>query len=157
MRPCNSIYYSKVYWMLDMFLTAYRSSSGALNYLLPLVYIHMWWPAVVKSEFPLRLDNGRSSHLYVNQRLQYSLDLLMMSGMPLEKCWAFNERWNNKFYYNVASFWLFLLIHTAMHGSMNIKCNIIICVAFIIVKNNEVKGYYERNSPFFCVYCFCTC
>jgi len=21
----------------------------------------------------------------------------MMSGMPLETCWAFNERWNNKF------------------------------------------------------------
>jgi len=20
-----------------------------------------------------------------------------MSGMPLETCWAFNERWNNKF------------------------------------------------------------
>ena len=45
----------------------------------------------------------------------------MMSGMPLETCWAFNKRWNNKFYYKVASCWLFLLIHTAMHGSMNIK------------------------------------
>jgi len=32
----------------------------------------------------------------------------MMSGMPLETCWAFNERWNNKFYYKVASCWLFL-------------------------------------------------
>jgi len=45
-----------------------------------------------------------------------------MSGMPLETCWAFNERWNNKFYYKVASCWLFLLRHTTMHGSMNIKC-----------------------------------
>jgi hypothetical protein len=34
----------------------------------------------------------------------------MMSGMPLETCWAFNKRWNNKFYYKVASSWLFLLI-----------------------------------------------
>jgi len=33
----------------------------------------------------------------------------MMSGMPLETCWAFNERWINKFYYKVASCWLFLL------------------------------------------------
>jgi len=41
--------------------------------------------------------------------------------MPLETCQAFNERWNNKFYYKVASCWLFLLIHTTMHGSMNIK------------------------------------
>jgi hypothetical protein len=35
--------------------------------------------------------------------------------------WASNKRWNNKFYYKVASCWLFLLIHTTMHGSMNIK------------------------------------
>jgi hypothetical protein len=33
----------------------------------------------------------------------------MMSGMPLETCWAFNEWWNNKFYYKIASCWLFLL------------------------------------------------
>jgi len=45
----------------------------------------------------------------------------MMSRMPLEICWAFNKFWNNKFYYKVASCWLFLLIHTTMHGFMNIK------------------------------------
>jgi len=44
-----------------------------------------------------------------------------MSGVPLETCWAFNERWNNKFCYKVASCWLFLLNHTTIHGSMNIK------------------------------------
>jgi len=44
-----------------------------------------------------------------------------MSGVPLETCWAFNERWNNKFCYKVASCWLFLLNHTTMHRSMNIK------------------------------------
>jgi len=58
---------------------------------------------------------------YVNQSLQIQLELLMMSGVPLETCWAFNERWNNKFRYKVASCWLFLLNHTTMHGSMNIK------------------------------------
>jgi hypothetical protein len=31
MQPCNRIYYSKVYWRLNMFLAAHRSSSGALN------------------------------------------------------------------------------------------------------------------------------
>jgi hypothetical protein len=60
-------------------------------------------------QFPLRLDYGRLPHAYVNQRLQIQLELLMMSGMPLETRWAFNERWNNKFYYMVASCWLFLL------------------------------------------------
>ena len=39
-------------------------------YLQLLVYIHMWWRAVVKSEWELRLDNSRSPHVYVNQRLQ---------------------------------------------------------------------------------------
>jgi hypothetical protein len=47
-----------------------------------------------------------------------------MSGVPLETFWAFNERWHNKFYCKVASCWLFLLSHTTMHGSMNIKYKI---------------------------------
>ena len=77
----------------------------------------MWWPAVVNSEwelsqFPLRLDYGQSPHAYINQRLQIQSELLIMSGMPLETCWAFNERLNNKFYYKVASCWLFLQSHT---------------------------------------------
>jgi hypothetical protein len=60
------------------------------------------------SQFPLRLDYGRSLHAYVNQRLQIQLELLTMSGVPLETCWAFNERWNNKFHYRVVSCLLFL-------------------------------------------------
>jgi hypothetical protein len=44
-----------------------------------------------------------------------------MSGVPLETCWAFNERWNNKFCYKVASCWLFLLNHTTLHRFINIK------------------------------------
>jgi len=68
----------------------------------------MWWPAVVRSEWELRLGCGRSPHAYVNHRLQIELELMMMSGMSFETCWAFNEQWNNKFYYKVASCWLFL-------------------------------------------------
>jgi len=37
-------------------------------------------------QFPLRLDYGRSPHAYVNQRLHIQLELLMMSGVPLETC-----------------------------------------------------------------------
>jgi hypothetical protein len=37
-------------------------------------------------QFPLRLDYGRSPHAYVNQRLQIQVELLMMSGVPLETC-----------------------------------------------------------------------
>ena len=31
-----------------------------------------------------------------------------MSGVSLETCWAIKVHWNNKFYYTVASCWLFL-------------------------------------------------
>jgi hypothetical protein len=67
--------------------------------------------AAARVRFPLRLDYGQSPNAYVNQRLQIQLELLMMSGMPLETYWAFKKRWNNKFYYKVASCWLFLLSH----------------------------------------------
>jgi len=43
----------------------------------------MWRPPVVKSEWELRLDYGRSPHAYVNQRLQIQLGLLMMTDIPL--------------------------------------------------------------------------
>jgi len=66
MQPCIRIYYSTVHCRLNMFRAAYRSS------------------------LPLRLDYGRSPHAFVNQRLQIELEFLMMSGMPLETCWAFN-------------------------------------------------------------------
>jgi len=36
------------------------------------------------------------------------LELLMMGGVSLETCWAIKKDWNNKFYYTVASCWLFL-------------------------------------------------
>jgi len=83
--------------------------------------LSLQWTVERELQFPLRLDYGRSPHSYVNQRLQIQLELLMMSSVPLETCWAFNERWNNKFCYKVASCWLFLLNHTTMHGSINIK------------------------------------
>jgi hypothetical protein len=39
-----------------------------------------------------------------------------MSGMLLETSWAFNEQWNNKFYYKIASCWLFLLIQIVAYS-----------------------------------------
>jgi hypothetical protein len=35
-------------------------------------------------------------------------ELLMMSGVSLETCWAIRKQRNDKFYYTVASCWLFL-------------------------------------------------
>jgi hypothetical protein len=35
-------------------------------------------------------------------------ELLMMGGVSPETCWEIKKQWNNKFYYTVASCWLFL-------------------------------------------------
>jgi hypothetical protein len=53
MQICNRIYYSKVYWSLNKFRAAHRSSSGALNCICSLWFIYT---------------------------CKYSLELLMMSG-----------------------------------------------------------------------------
>jgi len=101
MRPCNRIYYYKVYWRLNMFRAAHRSSSGALNYLQPGLYIYIYIYIYIHTH----VVTGRCQ----GWGCKYSLELLMMSGMPLETCWASSKLWNNKFYYKVASCWLFLL------------------------------------------------
>jgi len=127
MQPCIRIYYSAVHWRLNVFRAAYRSSSGALTvFAASGLHTHVVTSHSQVWVGTLRLDSGRSPHVYVNQRLQIQLELLMMSGMPLETCWAFNERWNNKFYYKVTSCWLFLLNHNMMHGSMNIKYDVLV-------------------------------
>jgi hypothetical protein len=108
MQLCNRIYYSTVHCRPNMFWVAYRSSSRALT-------------VFAASGLHTRMVTGRLQHAYVNQRLQIQLALLIMRIMPLETCWAFIERWNNKFCYKVASCFLFLLSHTTMHGYMNIK------------------------------------
>jgi hypothetical protein len=77
MQPGIRIYLSTVHWRLNMFQAAYRSSSVALTVFAASVYVRMWWPAVVKSEW---------------EQLE-----LLMSGVPLETCSAFKEWWNNKF------------------------------------------------------------
>jgi hypothetical protein len=127
MQPCDRIYYSTVHLRLHVFRAAHRSPSGALTVFAASGLRTHVVTGRSQVSVPLRLDYGRSPHAYVNQRLQIQLELLIMSGVPLETCWAFNERWNNKFYYKVASCWLFHLSHTAMHGSMNIK---FVCVDY---------------------------
>jgi hypothetical protein len=51
-----------------------------------LMYMMMIEITLIHGQFALRLDYGRSPHAYVNQRLQIQLELLMMSGVPLETC-----------------------------------------------------------------------
>jgi len=76
-----------------MFRAAHRSSSGALNCICNLWFIY---PC---GDRPLSRLSGTTAahHMGIQTRgCKYSLELLMMSGVPLETCWAFN-----KFYYKL--------------------------------------------------------
>jgi len=152
MQPCNRTYYSTVHWRLDMFRAVYRSSSGALTvFAASGLHTHVVTGHSQVWEFPLRLDYEQSPHAYVNQRLQIQLELLMMSGMPLETCWAFKERWNNKFYYKVASCWLCLLSHTTMHGSMNIKSSSgVVLDNFNLLWTRQLASTFNSLLSFLC-------
>jgi predicted DCC family thiol-disulfide oxidoreductase YuxK len=54
-------------------------------------------------------DSCRQPQMYVKPEAVITVfELLIMSGVSLETCWAIKKHWNNKFYYTVASCWLFL-------------------------------------------------
>jgi hypothetical protein len=52
--------------------------------------------------------------------LSGSFRLLMMGGVSPETCWA-SHKYETKFWYTVASCWIFFVNYTVMHGSTNIK------------------------------------
>jgi hypothetical protein len=108
-----------------MFRAVHRSSSGALTvFAASGLHTHV---VTARSQVWVGHDYGRSPHAYVIQRLQIQLELLMMSGVPLETCWAFNERWNNKLCYKVASCWLFLLNYIS--SQMRVELITYLCVS----------------------------
>ena len=104
MQHCNRIYYSKNLLKAQHVLSGtpliIRSSK---LYLQPMVYIHMWWTG----RFPTQPWRRPVTIWVYKPEATNSLELLMMSGVPLETCWAFNKLWNNKFYYKAASCWYF--------------------------------------------------
>jgi predicted DCC family thiol-disulfide oxidoreductase YuxK len=61
------------------------------------------------AEFPLNHDTCQQPKTYVKLEAAITVfELLVMSGVSLETCRAIKKHWNNKFYYTVASCWLFL-------------------------------------------------
>jgi len=57
-------------------------------------YIRLWLLAAVRVdwEFPLNLDSGRKPQTYVKPEATITVfELLMMSGMSLETCWAIDK------------------------------------------------------------------
>jgi len=102
MQLCIRIYYSKVYWRINMFRAAHRSSSGALNCICSLWFIY---PSGNRSSGKWISHSTLATaghHMGIQTRgCKYSLELLMISGVPLETCWGFNKLWNNKLYYKM--------------------------------------------------------
>jgi hypothetical protein len=86
----------------------------------------MWWTAIVKSEWEVAKQVPTQTWLRPVTTCVYKPQAAIQLEL-IETCWAFNERWNNKLYYEVASCWLFFLLsHTAMHGYMNIKLSVVL-------------------------------
>jgi len=65
--------------------------------------------------------------------------------MPLETCWAFNKRWNNKFYYKVASCSSFLLIYCYMHYCSDSFCTVCVVIYIYRVFNLKVDRQLSRE------------
>jgi len=82
-------------------------------------YIRLWLPAAVTWE-PLSHDRSRQPQTYVKPEDAITVfELLIISGVSLETCWAIKKYWNNKFYYTVASCWLFL--YDSSHYSWQLR------------------------------------
>jgi len=85
---------------------------------------------------PLSHDSCRQPQTYVKTEAEITVfELLMMRSVSLETFWAIKKHWNNKFYYTVASCWLFLYdlyydtrIHE--HQVCNMSCSFFFCEKF---------------------------
>ena len=70
---------------------------------------HRVLPHIYMFQIPLSHDSCRQPQTCVKPEAAITVfEFLMMSGVSLETCWAIKKHWNNKFYYTVASCWLFL-------------------------------------------------
>jgi len=83
-------------------------------------------------------------------------ELLMMSGVSLETCWAIKKHWNNKFYYTVASCWFFLwdLYYDARINKHQVYPRTfgISVIEVRVLQNNSLKSRYKigyKNKPIF--------
>jgi hypothetical protein len=135
MRPCSRIYYYKVFNCSTCFEwhTAHHQEIKYCNCSL-WFYVRLWLPATVMAEwFPLNHDSCRQPQMNVKPEAVITIfELLMMSGVSLETCWAFNKLWNNKFYYKSAPFWYFYWSTMVTIGTRWFK---------------HFKAYWSRDAP----------
>jgi len=94
--------------------------------------------------------SGRLPQTYVKSEAAITVfELLMMGGLSPETCWEIKKLWNNKFYYTVASCWLFLydLYHDARIHEQ--KKNLSYNSVFYVLREPELQ-----ISGIFCLFFF---
>jgi len=154
MQPCNRIYYSK------NLLKAGRVSSGiplfirsSKLYLQPLIYIRMWWPAIVQAGW-VPTQPGQwpvTTWVYKLEATNTVWSSWWWVVCRLKHVEPSINFWNNKFYYKVASCQLFLRIQTTMHGSWILNLYHLLRHKFI---SHEDRTAIDRNYLWFdtCIY-----
>jgi hypothetical protein len=76
-------------------------------------------------------------HVWKTRGCQCSSRLLMMGGVSPETCWASYKHEIKKFWYTVASCWIFYMNYTMMHGSTYIRFTETVLKMLKIAWNNK--------------------
>jgi hypothetical protein len=71
-------------------------------------YIRLWLLAAVMAEWSPHDSCRQPQTCVISEAAITVFELMIMSGISFETCWAITKHWNNKFYYTVASCWIFL-------------------------------------------------
>ena len=138
MQLFNRIYYFKIYWRLNMFRAAHRSSSGALNCICSLWFIYPCGDQPLPrlsgkweiSHSNLATAGHHMGNMVKPEAATAVIELLMMGGKTPETCWAVNKCQDNKL--ENCCIWLVIYLNcTMMHGLTNLKQ----VVTFILLRS----------------------
>jgi hypothetical protein len=95
--------------------------------------------------------SGRQPKIYVKSEAAITvLELLMMGSVSPETCWEIKKHWNNKFYYTVASCWLFLW---NLYFAMLYPEPSLMCLAELVEPDSFKKYYWPHASFYFFEQC----
>jgi hypothetical protein len=107
MQQCIKILLFYIYMKLNMFWATQRPSSGAQDLHWQLLVLHTWdvVGCMVGRRCQAMIDNV---HVWKTRGSQWSFRLLMMGGVSPETCLALYKYGIIKFWYIIASCWIFL-------------------------------------------------
>jgi hypothetical protein len=112
--PCYTFYF--IWKLLYMFqVVAQPIIRSANNCIYSVWYLSQrYWYLLLQRQVEVTYmfvvaGSCRQSQTYIKPEAVITVfELVMMSGVSLETCWAIKKHWNNKFYYTVVSCCFFL-------------------------------------------------